>query len=609
MRGAALVVAAFVFCGGGACGGKSLLGGRDAAVSPGDAPDDADRASPGDVADRAGDADAPDADADAADTVDGGDADAVAPGFFVEPPDVDCRGYGDLSTCVVRVKPGGGAATGSPPGLTWATALGEPQAAFDLALCGCDVWLAGGTYRPTRSLDHPGDEPDPRNRSFVVWPGSTVLGGFAGDETSPSARATDGPETILSGDLGAPGDRSDNAYHVVVGADGASLDGLTVRDGFANGFGLGQGEGAGIINAGASMSLRNVRVTDNEASTGGGIYNDKFSRTTLVGCTLARNTADVGGAIITNANSTIDHCSFLDNVGVFQGGAIAQFGGTLELTDSRFFRNRSDTGGGVVFGAGESHLARCWFETNIAGSFGAAFVVRTSATVRAATSAFVSNFSVGYGGALALWTGNLALESATIVGNHAAFGGGFLVKDGSRLTLADSVAWNNPDDAGRAVYLDGVDNEITATTSDVPAAIGGVTTFDADPKLGNVPVGTRLAQSLGTTSTVLVTGASKFLIAGDRIELGDDGVERRVTFVDAVDDLTVTFAPPWPAATPRYLRVDLWAATAPSLTLDLTPTAASPLVDAASSGAPPEDIFGHARVGVADLGAVEFVPR
>jgi hypothetical protein len=102
-----------------------------------------------------------------------------------------------------------------------------------------------------------------------------------------------------------------------------------------------------------------------------------------------------------------------------------------------------------------------------------------------------------------------------------------------------------------------------------------------------------------------VTDAARLFAPGDRIELGDDGVERKVV---SVADIDVKFAPARSVATPRWLRVDLWDAAAPSLTQDLAPTATSPLLDNASSGAPPTDVFGHARVGPADLGAIERVP-
>ena len=51
------------------------------------------------------------------------------------------------------------------------------------------------------------------------------------------------------------------------------------------------------------------------------------------------------------------------------------------------------------------------------------------------------------------------------------------------------------------------------------------------------------------------------------------------------------------------------AAGAPSLTLDLTPAAASPLVDAATTAASSADVLGHPRVGAPDIGALEYQPR
>jgi hypothetical protein len=71
---------------------------------------------------------------------------------------------------------------------------------------------------------------------------------------------------------------------------------------------------------------------------------------------------------------------------------------------------------------------------------------------------------------------------------------------------------------------------------------------------------------------VTLAQADQHFTVGDRIELGDDGVERKVTEVTAG---TITVAPAWATETPRWLRVDRWAATAPSLTLDLRVAASS----------------------------------
>lgn len=557
---------------------------------------------PGGGADAAADraSDAADAETDGAGDL--GDAAAVI-GLGLSPPPVDCRPYAGLSACALRVAPG--AATAVADGLSWASAFSDVQAALDRATCGCAVWLEGGTYLPTRSLDAPGVAPDPRNLSFVLWPGAHVLGGFAGDEADVASRRA-GHETILSGDLGVAGASDDNAYHVVIGADGAELDELTLSGGEANGFLLAQSAGAGLLALAGSITLRDVTIADNDADHGAGVFCDLGSRPHLVGCTFARNTAnDGGGLVLLGDAAVIESSLFEDNTGIFSGPALTDFATTLTVTDSRFLRNRGDSGGAVTVSGGQASFERCWFEGNVADSFGGAMLVRFGASARVASSVVVANASVGLGGGLAVWTASLAIEGATIVDNYAAHGGAFLVKDGSTFGLGDSVVWRNPDDQGASYDLDGAASTIAVTTSDEPPEVAAVMSFDADPKLGNVPVATRFAEEAGGIDHLPVAGAAMVFTAGNRLELGDDGVERRVTAVSGDD---VSFAPALAAPAPRFLRVNLWGADAPSLDLELAPTPGSPLVDAASAKAPALDVNGHARVGAPDIGAVELSP-
>lgn len=537
-------------------------------------------------------------------TVDATDGDATAldgdanetPGLRPPPPALDCAPY--QAGCVVHVVPGGASAG---TGLTWPTALGDVQEALDRATCGCTVWIAAGTYTPTRALDP--TDPDPRNTSFYLWPGVTVLGGFAGGEASPDARPATGGETILSGDLGAPGVRGDNAYHVVVGADRAVLDRLTIRDGEANGFLAGQGVGGGLLVFGADVTLRDVRVTDNTAATGAGMWSDERSSPTLSGCTLERNVADVGGGVFTSGPAaTIERSTFRDNVAVFVGGGVAHQGELLAVRDSTFVHNRGDYGGALALSKGTSYVERSWLEANISGLFGGALIVRTSAWARFDSSVFAANGSVGHGGAITVWTAKLELQGVTITGNRAAFGGGFVVKDRARLTIGDSIVWRNPDDSGKAFFLEGEDNSINATTCAIPDEVPSTTSVSADPLLGNVPLDTRFTEAKGTEGTLAIATADTYFDVGDRVELGDDGVERRVTAVAAH---SITVAPPLAVASPRFLRVDRWAADAPNLTLDLAPRAGSPLIDAARATAPAKDVHGSARVGAPDIGAIE----
>jgi hypothetical protein len=552
--------------------------------------------------------DAGDARADTADAASDGVSDGAGGGepftLGLVAPKVDCAAYAAAPACALRVRPG--AAVPGADGLSWATAFSDVQDALDRATCGCEVWIAGGTYTPTRSLDAPGTAADPRNRSFVLWPGAHVYGGFVGNEADRPSIATGASETILSGDLGQAGVRDDDAYHVVIGADGAELGSVTLRWGNANGLEAGQSVGAGLFVFGASMNLRDVTISDNDAESGAGIYADERTSLALLSCTLARNTSNDGGALVAlGPKAVVDRSVFFDNVGVFSGPAITDFADALTVTDTRFVRNRGDSGGAVTVSGGHATFDRCWFEGNQAGSFGGAMLVRFGASARLSSSVLFANGSVGFGGALAVWTATLELEGASIVGNTAAFGGAFLVKDGSTFTLRDSVVWRSADDQGLAFKLDGEASAIDVSTSDLPLEVVTNGSFEADPHLANIPFATRFAVQAGVGERVPVTGAEALFTSGDRIELGDDGTERRITAVSGDD---ISFTPPLEAPAPRFLRVDLWLKDAPSLAADLSPTAGSPLIDAASASAPDLDVFRNTRSGPPDIGAIELSP-
>jgi hypothetical protein len=591
---------------------------RDAPVGDVDAP-----AGDGNVTDWSPDADAAGGDA----PIDGGGTDASGDGDAgpqlppLVPPTVDCTPYAGLPACVLHVAPGG-AAAGATAGLTWATAFGDLQDALDRATCACTVHVAAGTYLPSRGPD-PAD-PDPRAHAFLIWPRVRVLGGFAGTEDNPAMRPGDRP-TILSGDIGEVGLRDDNTYHVVLPADGASLDRVTVSGGQANGFNIGQGVGAGIFVVGAHLSLVDVTVVDNDAGTGAGLWADDQSKLTVGGGLFARNVAEVGGGIATGAATEIIGTTFTDNLGVFVGGAISSNAQKLEVRRAAFDRNRGDFGASIAVSAGDALVERTWFEGNHAGLFGGALFVRLGAHARLTNSVVAANSSVGHAGALTVWTASLDVDACTIADNSATFGGAVLVKDGARVSLTDTVLWRNSDDLGKTFFLEGENNQLTVTSCAVPAEVPATASISADPGaplLGNVPLATRFAEARGTTGdAVILANADKHFTAGDRVELGDDGVSRSVTAVTAS---TITISPPWPTITPRFLRVDRWAAAAPSLTMDLAPTAGSPLVDAASAAAPMLDVALRGRVDVpgvgsscvgaagtcgADLGAIEYQPK
>ena len=70
-----------------------------------------------------------------------------------------------------------------------------------------EVWVARGVYVPTAGLPGGG----PRSKTFLLPNGVSVYGGFVGTETDRSERDPRQNVTVLSGDLGTVGEKSDNA--------------------------------------------------------------------------------------------------------------------------------------------------------------------------------------------------------------------------------------------------------------------------------------------------------------------------------------------------------------------------------------------------------------
>ncbi|MFO8233069.1 MAG: LamG-like jellyroll fold domain-containing protein, partial [Longimonas sp.] len=239
-------------------------------------------------------------------------------------------------------------------GASWSTAYTDLQDALSDAGSTDEIWIAEGTYTPSRPLD----AGDARTATFEITgaqDGLQIYGGFAGTETTRSERDPAANETILSGDIGTIGNASDNAYHVLVfnggnsvGASvsanlttGTVLDGMTVTGGNANGNG--------------------------SSSSGGGLYCDgagtgNACSPALTGLTFTGNAAEYGGAIYNNgglgeSSPQITNVVFTGNTAVQQGGAIfnnARNGGTSspQITSSTFTGNAASFDGGAIYNDG-----------------------------------------------------------------------------------------------------------------------------------------------------------------------------------------------------------------------------------------------------------------
>ena len=251
-------------------------------------------------------------------------------------------------------------------GSTWATAFTTLQQALDAATAGEQVWVKKGTYYPTVSWN----TGNIRDKSFLLKSGVGLYGGFAGTETSLSQRNFINNATILSGDIGTPGDNSDNCTHVLLSmstSNATILDGFTISDGNANlstiyclnGPCVNDNLGGGIYIIGSFLTINNCIFTaNNSISTGGAIgtiggtptvNNSIFTSNSaafggavhvdiqfiITNCIFYRNRASYGASLFCYGSTNLLNCNFL-NSSVSSGGANAEISnyGTLNITNS-----------------------------------------------------------------------------------------------------------------------------------------------------------------------------------------------------------------------------------------------------------------------------------
>lgn len=165
---------------------------------------------------------------------------------------------------------------GADNGRSWADAFDTLQEALAVAAPEDCIWVAAGNAPYV-----PGSLP---TDTFHLAQGVTVYGGFAGDETFFQQRDWAANTTILSGQL-----PNDNCYHVVTGNDDATLDGLMITQGNADGAGH-NADGGGLFHDTGYLSLENCAFLANDAVNGAAIANQgNPSTVSLSNCVILNN--------------------------------------------------------------------------------------------------------------------------------------------------------------------------------------------------------------------------------------------------------------------------------------------------------------------------------
>ena len=344
-----------------------------------------------------------------------------------------------VSATTFFVKP---IASGNGTGTSWTNASADLQAIINGAASGDEVWVAAGTYIPTRDYSGSASPGDLRTKAFTLKEGVKLYGGFNGTETLLSQQNTTTNITILSGDIGVVNVNTDNCYHVVLGINLTNItvfNGFTLRDGYANGGSANYGGniiyhtfGGGLLNAKCTYTVSNIVFLNNYGNEGAALVNTQAEGLNPV------------------PTVTINDCKFISNTSLNNSGAVYTHASICNINRSVF---NSNTGGGIcAFPFGNFVIDRCVFVSNTSTHGGAARMRKGNLTVK--NSVFANNSASQYGGAVFIVNENNESSSniynCTFYGNSAIIGGNAFWGPGS--ILYNCIFSNN---TGTAYTIDG----------------------------------------------------------------------------------------------------------------------------------------------------------
>jgi predicted outer membrane repeat protein len=309
-------------------------------------------------------------------------------------------------------------ATGQNNGSSWQHAIPDLQTALSQAIAGDQIWVASGSYTPGNTV----------SSTFTLKEGVKMYGGFAGTETSLSARDTSkirtNHETILNG--------GNVNYHVVYNI--AALTNATVLDGFTI-----SGGKTLTGNTGANYS-------------GGGFYNIGGSPT-LNHLTIKNNNAHYGGGIYNTGNPVLSNIQFISNKASQQGGGLYNTGNP-SITNALFRDNSSTVTGGGFFNTGAPQIDKAIFQQNGSVQSGAG-MYQSGGNATLSNTVFYKNAvsSTGNYAGAAIYSnaGTVTLINSTIAYNTTAYVnastttsyGAGLFRNGGTLNIHNSIVWGN----------------------------------------------------------------------------------------------------------------------------------------------------------------------
>ena len=193
-------------------------------------------------------------------------------------------------------------------GTSWANATSLTNALF-LAECNSvnEIWVAAGTYKPTTGNDD--------TIFFSIPEGTSLLGGFNGNETNASQRNWATNPTILSGDINNVGmhDTTDSNTILFLPNPNVTVDGFIFERAWAEGPGGTNIDGAAIYAFSSNISIKNSVFKNNTAANRGAAIFSANGEITVTNCLMYNNEANSIIEIFTESTANIINCTLSDN--------------------------------------------------------------------------------------------------------------------------------------------------------------------------------------------------------------------------------------------------------------------------------------------------------
>ena len=237
------------------------------------------------------------------------------------------------------------------------------------------------------------------------------------------------------------------------------------------------------VGATGNLTLKNIVLDHGLASAadGGAIHN--LGQLTLDHVTLQNNRANYGGAIYTNGTLDITDSTFKNNLAI-QGGAIYADSITslLTISDSAFTENQANVTnlGGAIYSTAAFDITNTQFVKNKAGGGGAIYARKMYPNTNGAITASTFNENettgadaIAKGGALAIENLPVTISSSRWQSNRTVSGGAIFVGAEAQLSLDTSTLTGNHALYGGALFNKGEAGASQVTLSNNDAMFGG----------------------------------------------------------------------------------------------------------------------------------------